>query len=70
MQNGSLSLQLHEFRTPLPWLMRLAIARDVAAALNFLHSSHPQVLHRDLKSCNVLLSPAYRGVVSWVLLMA
>lgn len=37
---------------------KLAIARGVASALAYLHSLTPQLLHRDVKSKNVLLSDA------------
>ncbi|GLE01503.1 hypothetical protein PINS_up010333 [Pythium insidiosum] len=36
--------------------MKIRIALHVAEALTYLHSLRPQVLHRDLKSRNVLLS--------------
>jgi serine/threonine protein kinase len=40
---------------PIPWTVRLRWARDIAKAMNYLHTRVPQVVHRDLKSMNVLL---------------
>jgi serine/threonine protein kinase len=42
---------------PPPWtLEKLQIAKDVAAALSYVHSFSPPIVHRDLKSRNVLLT--------------
>jgi serine/threonine protein kinase len=40
---------------PLGWLPRLRIAAGIAEALAHLHSLTPQVVHRDVKSANILL---------------
>jgi serine/threonine protein kinase len=40
---------------PLPWWQRTHIAFGIAAALHHLHSRKPPMLHRDVKSANVLL---------------
>ena len=39
----------------LPWPRRLQMAIDVASAMSFLHTSDPVVIHRDLKSSNLLV---------------
>eukprot|EP01133_Synstelium_polycarpum_P013612 gene13612-16019_t len=38
------------------WPMRLRLALDVARGMDFLHSVTPPLLHRDLKSPNILLT--------------
>eukprot|EP00899_Mesostigma_viride_P009203 jgi/Mesvir1/18284/Mv01376-RA.1 len=45
---------LHDvIKEPLPWLVRLHFARDMAIGLQFLHAR--QMLHRDIKSLNMLV---------------
>ncbi|CAN6362381.1 unnamed protein product [Urochloa humidicola] len=46
----------------LPWAARLRVARGAAAALAFLHHGRrPPVLHRDVKSSNVLLGEGFEA---------
>jgi serine/threonine protein kinase len=49
MARGSLFDVIHDAAIALPWLQRLAIVRDIASGMNFLHTTTPPVLHRDLK---------------------
>lgn len=47
---------------PPPWTPeKLQIAKDVAAALAYVHSFSPPLVHRDLKSRNVLLTAKNRA---------
>lgn len=56
---GSLYDRLHTERglaSPLSWPSRMEIACQVAVALQYLHEeARPPILHRDVKSANVLL---------------
>ena len=56
MPNGSLHDLLHRSPRPPPWPRRVEIALDVARAVQALHAAAPRVIiHRDVKSANVLL---------------
>lgn len=39
----------------LTWPLRIRIACEIAKAILFLHSQNPSILHRDLKSPNILV---------------
>jgi serine/threonine protein kinase len=41
---------------PIPWNLRIRIAYDIACAMHFLHSADPPLIHKDLKSPNVLMA--------------
>ncbi|KAL6867485.1 hypothetical protein ACP4OV_015509 [Aristida adscensionis] len=68
MPNGSLQDALLGKRCPelvAEWARRLAVARDVAAALHYLHSVvQPPVIHGDVKPSNVLLDGELRARLS------
>ncbi|TKY59381.1 leucine-rich repeat receptor serine/threonine-protein kinase [Spatholobus suberectus] len=66
MSNGSLSSHLYgKNHEPLSWDLRLSIALDVARGLEYLHyGASPPVVHRDIKSCNILLDQSMRAKVT------
>ncbi|XP_057870642.2 receptor-like protein kinase HSL1 [Cryptomeria japonica] len=57
MPNGSLFDRLHGGpETPLQWPIRYQIALDAARGLSYMHHDClPPILHRDVKSSNILL---------------
>lgn len=55
MPNGSLYDILHSSASPPSWRRRLRWAFQIAKAVEALHLSNPPVIHRDIKSSNVLL---------------
>lgn len=65
MSRGSLtSVLLDQKAHPtLAWSSRLGFARDIASGMLFLHSRKPPMLHRDLKSDNVLLDDRWAAKV-------
>ncbi|PON32724.1 Serine/threonine protein kinase [Parasponia andersonii] len=56
MPNGSLDSHLFGKRSPLSWAVRYKISVGLASALLYLHEEWEQcVVHRDIKSSNVML---------------
>ncbi|KAK9280085.1 hypothetical protein L1049_013770 [Liquidambar formosana] len=67
MHNGSLETQLHgpSHGSALNWHARMKIALDAARGLEYLHEHcNPQVIHRDLKSSNILLESNFNAKLS------
>ncbi|KAK3432943.1 hypothetical protein EUGRSUZ_D00460 [Eucalyptus grandis] len=62
MSNGSLDTHLFKERTFLPWEKRYKIAQGIASALLYLHEEWEQcVLHRDIKSSNIMLDSDFNA---------
>ncbi|KAJ1692353.1 hypothetical protein LUZ63_009051 [Rhynchospora breviuscula] len=65
ISNGTLSNHLHAESCNLTWNHRLRIASETARAITYLHSSASiSVLHRDIKSANILLDNYFTAKVS------
>jgi Leucine-rich repeat (LRR) protein len=65
MKWGSLEYVLHEYDLKLNWAARKKIAVGSARGLAFLHHSCiPHIIHRDMKSSNVLLDENFEARVS------
>jgi len=63
--NGSLANVLHSSDTVLDWAARFGIALGTAQGLAYLHHDFmPQVLHRDIKSNNILLDSDYEPKIA------
>ncbi|XP_023754214.1 U-box domain-containing protein 70 isoform X1 [Lactuca sativa] len=63
--NGS--LDQHLCRKDLTWIQRLRICLDVAQGLKYLHNdigTQHRILHRDMKSSNILLDENFRAKIS------
>lgn len=50
-------------RSGLTWKRSLQIAIDIAQGMTYLHGHNPPILHRDLKSLNILITDAWRAKV-------
>ncbi|KAJ4969716.1 hypothetical protein NE237_002815 [Protea cynaroides] len=62
MHNGSLDKVLFESTSPLPWHHRRKILMGVASALAYLHQEcENQVIHRDIKTSNIMLDEAFNA---------
>ncbi|KAB1215314.1 hypothetical protein CJ030_MR4G018382 [Morella rubra] len=66
MSKGSLASHLYsENHEPLSWDLRVNIALDIARGLEYLHDGAvPPVIHRDIKSSNILLDQSMRARVA------
>eukprot|EP00906_Rhabdomonas_costata_P035991 RCo050532 len=56
MSQGNLYTKLHNEEETLPWSLLIRWVRDIARGMNYLHTLCPPVIHRDLKSPNVLIN--------------
>ncbi|XP_022754281.1 receptor-like serine/threonine-protein kinase At3g01300 [Durio zibethinus] len=64
---GSLEEILHgqNKKSVLPWVVRFKVATAIAEALTYLHNEcSPSVIHRDVKSSNILLSDGFQPQLS------
>ena len=66
MANGTLHKHIHDPQmTPLSIDQRFKIAQDVAQGLEYLHhGARPPIIHRDVKSSNVLLTENFSAKLS------
>ncbi|XP_030474633.1 uncharacterized protein LOC115692019 isoform X2 [Syzygium oleosum] len=55
LPRGSLFRLLQRNTTKLEWRRRVHMALDVARGMNYLHHYNPPIIHRDLKSSNLLV---------------
>lgn len=55
LPRGSLFKLLHRSNVQVDEKRRLRMALDVAKGMNYLHTSHPVIVHRDLKTPNLLV---------------
>ncbi|CAH8361332.1 unnamed protein product [Eruca vesicaria subsp. sativa] len=63
MHNGTLKEHLYGNR--ISWIKRLEIAEDAARGIEYLHTGCvPAIIHRDLKTSNILLDKHMRAKVS------
>lgn len=71
MPNGTLHDHLHGSGQPngeagvMPWQMRIKIALEAARGVEYLHTyAVPPIIHRDIKSSNILLDGGWNARVS------
>ncbi len=68
LAKGSLFKILHNRDINLAGEIRLKIAQDVARGMNYLHKMEPPIIHRDLKSHNLLVDENYKVKVKFFFL--
>eukprot|EP01103_Thecamoeba_quadrilineata_P014223 TRINITY_DN417_c0_g1_i3.p1 TRINITY_DN417_c0_g1~~TRINITY_DN417_c0_g1_i3.p1 ORF type:complete len:233 (-),score=24.91 TRINITY_DN417_c0_g1_i3:557-1255(-) len=61
MSKGSLHSILHESSFSVSWKRLKDIAIDSAKGMNYLHTNTPIIIHRDLKSHNILVDETWRA---------
>ncbi|XP_022893952.1 serine/threonine-protein kinase CTR1-like [Olea europaea var. sylvestris] len=59
LPRGSLFKTLHKNNQSLDMRRRLKMALDVARGMNYLHHRNPPIVHRDLKSSNLLVDKSW-----------
>jgi serine/threonine protein kinase len=65
VQRGSLfDLLRDDESTALTWRRAIYIARDVARGMAYMHDHNPPILHRDLKSLNILVTKQWTGKIA------
>ncbi|XP_033131654.1 proline-rich receptor-like protein kinase PERK9 [Brassica rapa] len=65
VSNNDLYFHLHASKEVLDWATRVRIAAGAARGLAYLHEDcHPRIIHRDIKSSNILLEDNFDARVS------
>lgn len=59
MKLGSLQSCLANKSSPMYWKRRVTVLTEVVGAIHFLHTRTPCLIHRDVKSANILLDSNY-----------
>jgi serine/threonine protein kinase len=55
VKQGSLKTVLADNSIKITWHQKLRLLRSAALGINYLHSVQPTIIHRDLKSSNLLV---------------
>jgi tRNA A-37 threonylcarbamoyl transferase component Bud32 len=61
---GSLRDVLTNHSVKFPWPTRLRVLHGIVLGLSYLHSQSPPIMHRDLKSSNVLVDESWNAKIA------
>ena len=61
--NKSLWSVLQNKSVPLSWEDRKRLSLEIARGMNYLHSSSTPIIHRDLKSLNILIDESFKAKI-------
>jgi serine/threonine protein kinase len=61
LARGSLYRLLHHTQVTLEFRRRLKMGIDISKGMAYLHSASPAIVHRDLKSPNLLVDENFTG---------
>eukprot|EP01087_Luapelamoeba_hula_P008454 TRINITY_DN2105_c1_g1_i2.p1 TRINITY_DN2105_c1_g1~~TRINITY_DN2105_c1_g1_i2.p1 ORF type:complete len:1492 (+),score=226.36 TRINITY_DN2105_c1_g1_i2:221-4696(+) len=61
---GTLTQLLQDHAKRLTWRTRLTIALQIARGMDVLHAVSPPIIHRDLKSTNILIATDEHGAIT------
>eukprot|EP01102_Stenamoeba_stenopodia_P009474 TRINITY_DN2796_c0_g2_i2.p1 TRINITY_DN2796_c0_g2~~TRINITY_DN2796_c0_g2_i2.p1 ORF type:complete len:572 (-),score=128.79 TRINITY_DN2796_c0_g2_i2:239-1954(-) len=64
MNRGSLWDVLHNYQIPLDWRLIFKMAIDAAKGMTYLHGDKPPIIHRDLKSGNILIDSSFTAKIA------
>jgi len=60
MEHGSVKDVLANTEGKIDWKLKIRLAVDAARGMQYLHSCHPPIIHRDLKNSNLLIDKKWR----------
>jgi len=64
IENGSLSDNLFKKQRKFKPSKKVKILREIAFGMHYLHSVRPRIIHRDLKSDNILMTRTYSAKIA------
>ena len=69
LARGSLYRLLHHTQVTLEFRRRLKMGIDISKGMAYLHSATPAIVHRDLKSPNLLVDENFTGELTLIVVL-
>ena len=63
MDKGTL-FDVIQNQEPMDWSRRVACCLDIAKGMMYLHSRNPPIVHRDIKSLNILVAKDWKCTIT------